>query len=452
MRKTIGDRILDVYENYIAPSEKEQKVGKKEFKLDSTNAYGEKKEKWGTKELSTEKCIKVAKQCPILMKGIRKSTLDSIRAWYHLETWENRGDPIKADVKLIRDFERRTNFKYKWRKAIDIAKVTGDAYILIIFNATDDGVPITSAPHPKAIPYDIKVLNSKDITEIDYYSKDYEKRNVMHFHLENRNDNKDYWIHPDRIIHIPWDELPDSKFGNSIVNLLRNTIQSKINVDIASGEILSWFAHGTWDIEQEGMQESELEYWLKVAEAHPGAWVHDETANIEFLEPKAIDPTPFYDFLVLNISAACRVPKQVLTGNEPGRVTGAEVGFGDYYKDIKDTQDLLYSPLLERFWNLYLSRMGKSWKYNIVWNPVYIAEDSEAEILKNRCEAADIALNSRSKGGVGFITPDEAREVFNKGQVQLRGEAPKYVRKDDSDGSKSDDSVDRSSKGEDGED
>ena len=86
---------------------------------------------------------------------------------------------------------------------------------------------------------------------------------------------------------------------------------------------------------------------LKVAAEHPGAWVHNEDVEISIHNPTAINPKPFYDFILLNISAVLNMPTHILTGIQTGRVTGSEIGFGDYYRDIHDLQELIFTPLIE---------------------------------------------------------------------------------------------------------
>lgn len=429
----IGNGLKYIWTNYVAPTVEEQEVGKKELYM--TRSTGKRKDSWGSKKLSTQRCIEVADQCPIVMKGIRKSTMDSVRSWHSLETWENRGKPVKADLQLIHDFSVRVDLRAKWKLAIETSKVTGDGYILIIFDSKDDGNKMWDKPVEDAAPYSLRILDSRCITEINYppamkvgksVADKAEKTFTMFYRFENKDTNEDYWVHPERILHIPCDKTPDDPFGNSKINLLRNIIQSKVNIDIAAGEILAWFAHGVFDIKHSNCEKEEIEYWEKKVDEHPSAYIHDDEVEIKPVTPEAIDPQPFYDYVILNIAAALRIPKQVLTGNEPGRVTGAEVGFGDYYKDIKDSQELVYTPVLKKLYSRLLSAYGKTWKYNIVWNPIYIDEQSEAVIMKDRVEAASKALGS-GKGGIPFITKDEARGIFNKGQIVL---SEKYNKKE----------------------
>jgi len=430
MRKTIGDYIKDFYENYIAPSDDEY-VGKKESDLTNPkdNSQDRKSGDFGTKKLSMQKCREVAEQTPLFMKGVRKKSMDSVRSWYHIDTKDEQTNPISTDLDIIKEFEERNNLLYKWYLMSVDSSVYGDGYMLITFK-NDNTTALHQSPSKDAVPYSVKLLNPELIDKIDFYPKQkdfYRNKDIKHFHYKGK-DYKDTWIHPDRIIHLPGDRLSYSEFGNSKINLLRNVIKSKINVDIANGEILAWFAHGIYDVGVQNCEQNDIDTWEERAKEHPGCWIHDkDREEIKVHNPTAIDPKPFYDFLVLNIASAIIMPVHILTGVQVGRVTGAEVGTGDYYKDVRDIQELKYAPLLIKLYKWILKGHNYSsdekapkrrWKYKFVWNPIYIDERSEAEIMKTRVDAANAALNG-PKGGIGFIDKREAREMYNKGQIQI---------------------------------
>ena len=427
--KTLGDKVKSFYKNYIAPSSEDIKVGRKELAMVSPHgAMPEQKHGFLKKELNMVECRNTAQQCPLFTKGARKKAMDSIRAWFEVQSLNQNTVPVSTDLRILEAFERRTQFKLKWLEARIASFIYGDGYLLITYE-NDEKTNLWDAPTKISVgdkkvyaaPWKVKVLNSEYITEIDYYpaeKKRYERLFTKHFHYIDSENNKDYWIHPDRIVHLTVDKLPHKEFGNSKINLLRNVIRSMINVDISCGEILAWFAHGSYDIEEEGLDDDSRKSWEAIAKQHPGAWIHNERATIKAINPVAIDPKPFYEYLVLQVASAFRMPTHVLTGIQVGKVTGAEVGMGDYVKDVKDDQDLMYSPLIEPLYERILVAKGRRWKYTLVWNAIYIDELAEAEILLKRVEAGTLAMNGQ-KGAGGFIDQKEAREVFNQGQIVL---------------------------------
>jgi len=414
--RTIGDLAKGFFKNYVAPTKEEIVQERKEIDLSSPKIT-ESKTGWVTKTLTPDKLFETATQCPFFMKGARKKSMDSVRAWHVLVPLQDKGKVFAEDKKLIQDFEERSQIKYKWNLARVSSFIYGDGYLIVSFKGDKEETTI-KPPTDKSYPWNVRLLDSKCITDIGYPNNSYEKDEIKYFHYVNSKDAVDMWIHPDRIIHLVNDEVAGEMFGTSTVNLLRNVIKSQINVDIACGEILAWFAHGIYDVTQEGCKQKEREMWEKIIERHPSALVHDDTAKVESINPQAINPTPFYSQLISSIAAAFRMPKHILEGIEVGRVTGAEVGYGDYYKDVKDDQDLIYSPLLTPLYKKILEGQGRTWRYAIEWNPVYIDELAEADIVLKHAQIADLAKNG-SKFGGGYITDEEAREIFNKGQVIL---------------------------------
>ena len=94
--KTIGDLAKSFYKNYIAPSKEEVVTEKKEVDL-SYPKDNEMKNEWGLKELTPDKLFKTATQCPFFMKGARKKSMDSVRAWFVLTPTQEKGKVFLED-------------------------------------------------------------------------------------------------------------------------------------------------------------------------------------------------------------------------------------------------------------------------------------------------------------------------------------------------------------------
>lgn len=417
----VRDYIRKRLQNYFAPTKQDVKVGRKEEILVAGDAmFPEQKNDPFTKKLSVEKCVNVAEQCPLFMKAARKKSKDSIRAWHRIEHVDKTKKPVKIDLQHIENFSRRNQLKSLWKRLRVAAFTAGDGYLLITFE-NDRTRKLANPPSKNSIPYKVNLLKSQNITEIGFNPDRPEdaKNLIKSFHYVEQSSGKDLWIYPDRIIHMANDQL-FGEFGNSKANLLRNIIKSSVNVDIATGEILAWFAHGLLDIMLDDANENQIKKWETITGLHPGAYIHGkEEAEIKAIAPQAIDPKPFYDYLILNIAAAYFMPTHILTGIQIGKVTGAEIGTGDYVKDLKDDQELDYNPLLERLYSMILKAHGRSWSnYEIIWNPIYIDELSEADILEKKVRAAEMALNG-IRGAGGLIDLEEARRIFNDGQIKL---------------------------------
>ena len=405
MEWNLGDLVVNFYKEHLQPT--------KENALKAGNSWGVggNTKSSDDRTLTPDRRRELAYQSPIFMKGVRKKTMDSIRAWFKVET-NNQSTPISADEKAIRAFEKRSNYKKKFAQAVVNAHIYGDGFLLIGFDNKDNGVSFDKEPNPKSEPRNIKVLDSRKITQVKYINSANRKRDLTHYVYQTGQG--EVLIHPDRIQHIKIDEDSSSKLGVSKIDILRNTIKSKKNVDIAVGKILSWFSHGLLDIKAKDIDDDEIEKLTKVAATHPSSWVHDEEDfELEVIEPKAIQPEEFMNFLVLNIASVLVMPVHVLTGIQIGRVTGAEIGFADYYRDIKDIQDLIYTPLIEDLYKRIIESRGRVWKYELAWETVYVDELGEANIMEKRMEYVSKGIQA------GVISVEEGRRMLNEGMVEI---------------------------------
>lgn len=402
--RTFGDVLSDGWANYIARSKKKS-TGNKERKILTPTEYGAELKLPGYSELYPARRREIAQESPLLMKGINKKALDTFRAWFTIEPIDKETAPISIDIKAIENFNKKCNFKQKCVEARIASFIYGNGFILLTF-LEDKGTPL-SAP-PTGEPIDANLMNSEyiiDTTPEGHYK--YQKSGVL-----------PKTIHKDRIIHFKGNVLPGFNLGFSTIDLLRWTMFSKKNVDIAAGHILAWFSHGIQDFTIQNMTPEEQKETNKIAEQHPGVYTHDQDTDLKIENPTAIDPKPFYDYVVLNIAAALNMPTHVLTGVQIGRVTGSEIGFADYYRDVKDDQEIYMTPAIESVYQRIIEARGRKWKYELSWNPIYIDEMSEANLLKLRTEAAELAYNG-SKSGQGFINQEESRMILNKGQIQV---------------------------------
>ncbi len=401
---TALDKVYDFYEKYIG------RTPTKETNLTAPEKYSE--ELLGPKEddtLTPFKRRELAHQCPIFMKAVRKKSMDSLRAWFQIET-ENGSRPISIDNDALVAFEKRSHYKSKMSQAVIDAHIYGDGFLLIEFDDSDKG---SLQEEPKGEPRNVIVVSPEKIQRVEYLNEANRKADLYHYvYIDGQA--VDRFIHPDRIQHIVIDAVSNSKLGLSKVDVLRNTIKSKKHVDIAVGRILAWFSHGMLDIQVHDLSPEEHKAVKKVAEGHPSVWLHDpEDFEIEVVQPEAINPKDFFDWIILNIASVLIMPVHVLTGIQVGKVTGAEIGFADYYRDICDIQELVYTPLVENLYQRIIEARGRQWKYNLVWNTVYVDEMSEAGIMEKR------SIFIRSMVDAGVISKEEAREMLNKGFVEI---------------------------------
>jgi hypothetical protein len=410
--KTVGDRVSEFLTSYIRKTKQEmEKKNNSEDDIFLSKEYTEETTKKGI--LSQQRRRELAMQSSLFVKGINKKSMDTFRAWCEIQKQNGTKAP-EIILSSIRQFDRRANTKKKFYLVRKCAEIYGDGFILITYLKDNIGDKFLQTELPQdAKPWDLKVLNPENLIDKKYAPNDKEEKGILYYHYLNNISGEEKLIHPKRILHYKNTELPFSEFGISKVDILINILQANSEVEISTGEILKWFSHGIVNLTKQGMTKEERKKALKLLETHPNAYAFNEKYKLDITQASAINPVEFYNFIVLSIASALNMPTQVLKGLEVGRVTGAEIGYADYYRDISDEQELVATPLLIELYTQLLEPDGRTFDYDLIWNIIYIDEMAEAELLGKRVAGAANARASK------LITMKEARQMISKGQIEL---------------------------------
>jgi len=419
---TLLDKIDAIKEKYYSrSSNSESKTEPKADPAFQSSEYDAANRKYSSENFTPERRRKLAHAAPIYIKGIKKKSSDTFRAGIKIERPFTQVKAADFDLKLIAAFNRHSRIWSKLRIADRCSHIYGDGLMLIKYlNDNKDGVhgsPDLTLPAPQgAKPYDLDLLNPESVYEVAWYEDDkrhnWKKLNIQHYHLKAKGGGERY-IHPDRVLCASRNQLPFQKLGTSDIDILADILNSYADINIATGEILKWFSHGIINVTKDGMGKEEREELLKELAKHNNIYANDSRYTIEIIKGEAIDPRAFYDFILQNIAGVIGMPTHMLTGVVVGRSSGAETGYADYYRDVRDDQDLMYTSLLIKLYSQLLKAWGREFTYDIMWNQIYIDEKAEGDIDKVRAESVQILKNA------GIIDNNEARHKMNKGYIEL---------------------------------
>lgn len=381
--------------------------GEDDSKIDNRTVKNalSRKQSYAVNELSLEMRRKVALKEPLILKAIQKKNKDTLRNWFDIKTDEGKQISTKL-FNMIQKFESESNLRYKLYVAGVSANIYGTGFLEIIYNEPT-GTPADAPVKSRAKPINVRVLDSECITE--QKNKDNEDKTLYWVYKEKGNPDE-VLVHPDRIIDVSIDKLPFNEFGISKIDVLANILQSKMNADIAAGETLAWFSTGILDMTIQSMDDEQEKAMLKLFTEHPHYYVHDEDYVLDIKNPTRIDPKPFYDYFYTNIAAAMEMPVTLLVGQAEG---AADVGISDYYHDLENIQEVIFTPIIKKLYTRLLKYDGFNWNYQIKWNPVFVDELAEGKIMQVRAYSATTALNS------GVIDVPEARNMLVNGVVDL---------------------------------
>jgi len=420
---TLMDSVDEFLNAYVRRTEIVEPVDKKTFRASDYDLGG----KWASDRKMTPKLRReIALTAPFFMKATKKKNLDRFRSWFEFENINTRKPPSAADAKIAQLFDARANPKFKFVLANICVDIYGDGFILKKY-ANDivdkKGKVDYELPPPKSASLkNLEMINPENLKDMKYLTdrdakkgKQFKTDGIQHFFYSNKKTNKEMYIHPSRIMHFMDDQLPFSRFGISKVDMLQNIIISEADIDIATGEILKWFSHGTHEITKEGMQPNEKKEIEKNMAQHPNYYVYDSRYHLEVHNPTAIDPKEFYNYIILGIASAFVIPTQVLLGVQIGKVTGAETGYSDYYRDVKDKQELIDTPLIKDLYAEVFAGYNKEFKYEPIWKDIYVGELAEAELLTKRAATVQILLSTNPP----VISQEESRKIMNSGKIYL---------------------------------
>ncbi|MBC7128402.1 MAG: DUF1073 domain-containing protein [Thermoplasmatales archaeon] len=314
---------------------------------------------------------------PLIFKGITKKAEDIFREGWDIIKAVEETDADKEIRKKIYDFNQRTNLKEKLKLLAINTLIYGDGFLELDdggdnpeMELEEGGLKNIHIIYPPAMK--LRINKSGDVEAYEY---DY---NGIHINF-----------HPTRIIHCKFYTYGEGHYGVSVIEVAYNNLLAKMNADVAVGEILYMtgkpfpiLKKNTTATEQE-MEDAEN--IIKNLNPRSGI-VLDGDWNFDLKSPSVINTYPFNENFYINLAAALRMPHMILLGVQKGTVTGSEVDLADYYKDIKNLQEIIFTPILKRIYKAYLSNFD----FNIWWLPLFTNEREEAEIFEIKCRCARI--------------------------------------------------------------
>lgn len=413
--KTLFDRIDNFANSFIRKSPPEVAKPVKEDDIFDAGEYSSEMKRYSLDGMKPKLRREMALTSSWFWKGTTKKSRDTFKAWCRFENMKTHKEPPVPEQTLIDIFNRRTKIKHKMTVISICAIIYGDGFLLMEFD-TDNPKrkDYLSTAIPKGSePRQLKILNPENINDCVYKSSYWKEKHIKHFTYKNPNSNEERYIHPDRLLHFKEDELPFTVFGISKVDILRNIIGSNADIDVSTGEILKWFAHGLIQVTKEGLTTPEKKNVEKELMKHNSFFANDERYEMKVHNPTSIKPKEFYDYIIQSIAAVLVMPTHLLQGIQVGKVEGAGASYSDYYNDIRDNQEFTYTDNLIKLYSLLFTSNDRVFDYDLLWNEIYVGETAEADLLGKRAGAA---VNLK---GSGIIDNEESRDMVNRGQIEL---------------------------------
>lgn len=237
-------------------------------------------------------------------------------------------------------------------------------------------------------------------------------------------------IDKSRYFHISLDKFEDDQTGTSIITRCQDQIKVMNTAIESVGKILREFTIKVFKSDRIIDMEDEVGY-QKIVRNLSQAMNTESIAFIGSEDDLAKVSTPtsgidtLFNFAWQSLSAACNIPKSVLTGEQAGSLAGASQDVVNYYDSIKSMQETLLKPEIEYIVKLlmYADNVAggqedpDSLEWHIEFNPLWSPDDkTQSETLVNHVNAASTLVGS------GIYDPDEARQMLDgQGNNAIQG-------------------------------
>lgn len=323
------------------------------------------------------------------------------------------------------------------RRADKLAGIGKFGALVLEFNDTEDetdfetpvdeGSKLTGLkPFSRASISDVKVggpgsgrWNEPTKYQLDF-SDENETGDVMDY-----EGSETVWVHWQRVIHIPSDELLDDELRG--VERQKPVYNNLVDIEKtlgAAGQLV--YRAAAWGIHINIAKDFELDDNGDELQEHLQRWQYglenvlrtQGADDVKSLGGEEINPGPVIDPNIEAISAQTGIPQSVLKGNETGERSTTQ-DLKEWYGKIAERQNEFVEPLIVRelidrlqMINTISEPSGDG--YNVTWPPLAeMSEKDQAEIQKIRAEALDVWMQTAP----GVLTPEQQLEFLEEGTL-----------------------------------
>lgn len=355
-------------------------------------------------DIPNEELRKAYKYEACTHKGINKQANDCFEGWFELAAAveeELSGDALDT----FKNLENRSDMKHEFIRMVKQAMIYGTGYLEVVY--ANDDADVSEEPNGDRIE-DLVLVDSDTIAPyVDPEVGSETHGEVTHYIQRIQGDEVE--IHPDRIIHFPWDRVGTAERGISAIQPIYHVVKSKILLDQLTGDIPESVVNQIISINIEGADDDELdEAWEDLKEVQ-NAYRFAGTEKHDFDVHDAgngLDIDPFTEHTVQQIATGLGIPKTILLGAEAGAISTAQINLRDYYGDIKNIRKR-FEPVIRSIIDIEFDLQGIDEDYEIEWSELYTQDEKESEILLNKARAANQVTNPKP-----ILDPDEVRDIF----------------------------------------
>jgi hypothetical protein len=182
-------------------------------------------------------------------------------------------------------------------------------------------------------------------------------------------------VHYSRVIHVATRVLENRYKGLSVLQAMYDDLTVFRNIRWGMGQAMFRVGHGFPDITIQGATKKDLDDFEAQNQLQDLSvrtyLLHGDKTSVEFkgLGGKALNPEPYVDSCIDQLSIATGIPKAIMRGAQAGALAGSDVNEREYFKFISNLQ-ALYEPAIWQLIDLLMEagQIPKVEDYEIKWN------------------------------------------------------------------------------------
>mgnify|MGYP001059734370 CR=1 FL=1 len=411
---------------------------------------------FGSRDVGEAELLFDSQREPVIKWLVYWVAVDIFDNWFKVVDPENPEDPsldeavqrVLLELDAKRQLTRLLTFERRYGTAVMLCAYTGeggDGWETPIYN--EDG-GLTGGGHKllQITPYPwSKVKVGEEDVDKDEGSLRYGL--PVYYEITRSKSFTPLKAHWSRVIHAATrlDEGPYE--GTSVIYAIYDDATGFRNARWAQYETLFRYGSGFPHIHLPNATRAQIESWIGAGSFQDinargffvSGGVGDEAESIEFVgvQDVSLNPAPYNEMAVWNLSMASRIPQDILKGVSAGRITGSEVNERAYFKFIQAEQsnaEHIVRELVDRIIETgQVSYQDKRKRtptrdYAIHWNyPQLIHERDRATIgyLNERANAERceyMTVNEvRAKNGLPALPGDEGDVVLGIKRLEREG-------------------------------
>jgi len=336
-----------------------------------------------------------------ITKGIAKDVFDN---WFKVDDPKTEGGDEDLDER-VQKILLKLGAKQILIQAL--AYDRGLGYSLIV-GAFDDAGTIEDLAKPRregAKLVDVAVYRKDKVTSTEKETNQQSERfGEVNYYLVDRGSSKRLRIHYSRVIAMQTD--PD---GESVLDNIWDDLTNLRNIRWGMGQTMYRYGGGFPVVTINGADRTELEDWEASGyfdDLMSRTYIlKSDTMDFEFrgAEGAALNPVPYYNPILENISAGTGIPLAVLRGAQAGALTGSEVNEREYFKVISSIQAEV-EPFVRMLIDWIKTEAEIEGEYKVNWMGGF--EPSEKDKA-----AADLMHEQANEVRLKYRTVNEVREL-----------------------------------------